>query len=170
MIEGSERMLAAAGQAASSGISGEDADVLKGIAEGFPLRPSLVNRSRSVCRGTIEDGCVTSQTIEWVKPLPGLIAAFGDRNRTSEDLPTVAGVPSVGSDLWARPSNGPNSGAANAWGGVNLWCSLPGYSLGEAVVACATRAGAAAKVRETVYVLERQGSWHLKQTTEVPKG
>ena len=91
MIEGSQRMLAAAGQAASSGIAGEDADVLKGIAEGFPLRPSLVNRSRPICRGAIEDGCVTSQTIEWVKPLPGLIAAFGDRNRTSEDLPTVAG-------------------------------------------------------------------------------
>jgi len=169
LIESSHRMLTAAGQAVSSGLSREDADVLRSIAEGFPLRPSLVNRSRPVCRGATEDACVRSQTIEWVKPLPGLIAAFGDRNQTSEDLPTVAGVPSVGSDLWARPSNGPNSGAANAWGGVYLWCSLPGYSLGEAVVECATRAGAAAQVQEIVYVFERRGSWHLKQSTDVPK-
>jgi hypothetical protein len=128
----------------------------------------LVSRSRSICRGTIEDACVASQTIDWVKPLPGLIAAFRDRNGTSEDVPTVAGVPSVGPDLWEHPASGANSGGANSWGGTNLWCSLPGYSLGEAVVACATHAAAAAKVRETVYVLERQGSWYLKRTTEVP--
>ena len=161
MTESSQRLLTAAGQAVSSGLSGEDADVLKGIAEGFRLRPSLVNRSRPICRAAIEDSCVTSQTIEWVKPLPGLIAAFGDRNRTSEDSPTIAGVLSVGSDVWA-------SGGTNAWGGLNLWCSLPGYSLGEAVVACATRT-AAGKIQETIYVLERQDSWHLRQSTDVPK-
>ncbi|HKW02959.1 MAG TPA: hypothetical protein VJN96_24250 [Vicinamibacterales bacterium] len=168
LIESSGRILTAAGQGISSGLSREDADVLKGIAESFPLRPSLINRSRPMCRGAIEDACVASQTIAWVKPLPGLVAAFSDRNRTSEDLPTLAGVPSVGPDAWTRPTNGPNPSGANAWGGVNLWCSLPGYSLGEAIVACMTRPAAAGKVQETVYVLELQGSWRLTLSTEVP--
>jgi hypothetical protein len=168
LIESSQRMLTATGQPVSSGLSLEDADVLKSIADAFPLRPSLVNRSRPVCPGATEDACVALQTIDWVKPLPGLIVAFGDRNKTSEDVPTVPGVPSVEPGLWMRPSSGPNSGSANSWGGVLLWCSLPGYSLGEAVIACRTRAAVAAKVSETIYVLERQGSWHIRQTTEVP--
>jgi hypothetical protein len=136
-----------------------DAEVFSTIVRQLPLLGTapeppiaLVTRSRPICAGAASAGCIADPVLA-ATDRPSQAAALRSRNESAQRTPTVSGSSSIDVASFAASKN------------HVLWCSLPGYALGQALVICSER-----RTGETSTIaidLEYRERWRLSLTRPI---
>jgi hypothetical protein len=110
-----------------------DADVFTAIVRTLPLGAgpgeppiALVARSRPICAGGASAGCIPDRVLA-ATDRPSQAAALRSRNESAHPTPAVSISRSINVASFAASKT------------PVLWCSLPGYALGQALVICSER-------------------------------
>jgi hypothetical protein len=101
----------------------------------------------SICAGAASAGCIADPVLA-ATDRPSHAAALRSRNDSAHPTPAVSGSPSIDVASFAASKT------------HVLWCSLPGYALGQALVICSerTRAGETSTIS---IALKYGAAWHI---------